>query len=175
MQDQHQIRSSSNGISRPEQLSLNLTDGVGGRHGHCPTPSGGGGYLNNCDTFKVPEGADPRLLDELGELRQQIDVLDDHLIDLLERRMQIADKIGFFKKKNNITVLQSARWDEIISKVIARGNSKGLSSELIDTIFKAIHQESINRQIRIVNNGLENNNKEKSKETSDLKDLHNKT
>jgi len=125
--------------------------------------------------LRSPDPADPRLLDELGELRQQIDVLDDHLIDLLERRMQIADKIGFFKKKNNITVLQSARWDEIISKVIARGNSKGLSSELIDTIFKAIHQESINRQIRIVNNGLENNNKEKSKETSDLKDLHNKT
>jgi len=47
---------------------LNLTDGVGGRHGHCPTPSGGGGYLNNCDTFKVPEGADPRLLD-LAEMR----------------------------------------------------------------------------------------------------------
>ncbi len=105
--------------------------------------------------LRNPDPADPRLLDELGELRQQIDIFDDHLLELLERRMEIADKIGAFKKRNNITVLQSARWDEIISKAITKGREKGLSNELIDTIFKAIHQESINRQIRIINNGLE--------------------
>ncbi|MGQ9620932.1 MAG: chorismate mutase, partial [Bacteroidales bacterium] len=89
--------------------------------------------------LRNPDPGDPRLLDELGELRQQIDIFDDHLIELLERRMEIADKIGSFKKRNNITVLQAARWDEIISKAIIKGHEKGLSSELIDTIFKAIH------------------------------------
>jgi len=107
--------------------------------------------------LRSPNPADPKLLDELGELRQQIDVFDDHLIELLEQRMQIADKIGIFKKRNNITVLQSARWDEIISKAILKGQEKGLSAELIDTVFKAIHQESINRQIRIINNGIDVN------------------
>jgi chorismate mutase len=97
---------------------------------------------------------DPKLLDVLGELRQQIDVYDDHLLDLMEKRMKIAETIGHYKKENNITILQSTRWDEIISKVVVKGKAKGLSPELIDTIFKAIHQESINHQMKVMNNGV---------------------
>jgi len=100
--------------------------------------------------------SDPKLLDVLGELRQQIDIYDDHLLDLLEKRMKVAETIGQYKKENNITILQSIRWDEIIKKVIAKGQTKGLSSEIIDTIFKAIHQESINHQTKIMNNGVDN-------------------
>jgi 3-deoxy-7-phosphoheptulonate synthase len=103
--------------------------------------------------LRNPNPSDPKLLDVLEELRQQIDIFDDHLLDLMEQRMKVAEKIGRFKKENNVTVLQSRRWDEIISKAIAKGESKGLSAELIDSIFKAIHQESINHQIKIINNG----------------------
>ena len=91
--------------------------------------------------FRNPSPSDPKLLDVLGELRQQIDVYDDHLLDLLEQRMKVAETIGRYKKENNITILQTTRWDEIINKVIERGRAKGLSAELIDAIFKAIHQE----------------------------------
>jgi chorismate mutase len=100
--------------------------------------------------------SDPKLLDVLGELRQQIDVYDEHLLDLLEQRMKVAETIGQYKKDNNITILQSTRWDEIMKKVIAKGLAKGLSSETIDTIFKAIHQESINHQMKVMNNGTFN-------------------
>jgi chorismate mutase len=103
--------------------------------------------------------SDPKLLDVLGELRQQIDVYDDHLLDLMERRMKIAETIGQYKKENNITILQSTRWYEIVNKVMAKGMAKGLSSEMIDAIFKAIHQESINHQMMVMNNGLKNPSK----------------
>jgi 3-deoxy-7-phosphoheptulonate synthase len=103
--------------------------------------------------LRSPVASDPRLLDILGELRQQIDVFDDALVDILEKRMKIAETIGQYKKENNITILQTTRWDEIIRKVMVNGVAKGLSSEMIDTIFKAIHQESINHQMRVMNNG----------------------
>jgi chorismate mutase len=106
--------------------------------------------------FRNPSPSDPRLLDVLGELRQQIDVYDDHLLDLLEQRMKVAETIGRYKKENNITILQTTRWDEIINKVIARGLAKGLSAELIDAIFKAIHQESINHQMKVMNIDVSN-------------------
>ncbi len=102
--------------------------------------------------------SDPKLLDVLGELRQQIDVFDDHLIDLMEQRMKVSETIGKYKKENNITILQSTRWDEIVKRVMIKGQSKGLSSELINNMFRAIHQESINRQMKIMNNGIENHN-----------------
>jgi chorismate mutase len=103
--------------------------------------------------IRNPVASDPKLLDILGELRQQIDVFDEHLLDLLEKRMKVAETIGQYKKANNITILQSTRWDEIINRVMSKTRAKGLSADFIDTIFKAIHQESINHQMKIMNNG----------------------
>jgi len=103
--------------------------------------------------IRNPVASDPRLLDVLGELRQQIDLFDEHLLDLLEKRMKVAETIGQYKKENNITILQTTRWDEIIKRVMSKTKAKGLSAEFIDVIFKAIHQESINHQMRVMNNG----------------------
>jgi len=103
--------------------------------------------------IRNPVASDPKLLDILGELRQQIDVFDEHLLDLLEKRMKVAETIGQYKKANNITILQSTRWDEIINRVMSKTKTKGLSAEFIDTVFKAIHQESINHQMKVMNNG----------------------
>jgi 3-deoxy-7-phosphoheptulonate synthase len=107
--------------------------------------------------LRSPVPSDPKLLDILGELRDQIDVFDDTLLDILEKRMKVAETIGQYKKENNITILQTTRWDEIIKKVMINGQAKGLSREVIDTIFKAIHQESINHQMKVMNNGLSGN------------------
>jgi chorismate mutase len=103
--------------------------------------------------LRSPVTSDPKLLDILGELRQQIDIFDDYLLDILEKRMKISEIIGQYKKDNNITILQTTRWDEIISKVMVTGQAKGLSREIIDTVFKAIHQESINHQMKVMNDG----------------------
>ncbi len=101
--------------------------------------------------LRQPLSSDSKFLDVLGELRGQIDMFDDQLIDLMEQRMHVAQTIGSFKKDNNITILQNHRWEEIIRKVIAKGQSKGLSEEFIDQLFKAIHQESINHQMKVMN------------------------
>jgi chorismate mutase len=75
--------------------------------------------------------------------------------------MKVAETIGEYKKENNITILQTTRWDEIIRKVMVKGQAKGLSKEVIDTIFKAIHQESINHQMTVMNNGMSKKPREK--------------
>jgi len=95
--------------------------------------------------------SDSNFLDKLSILRSQIDRFDEQLLDLLEQRMNVAETIGKYKKDNNITILQNQRWEEIIKKVATKGQSKGLSAEFIDQMFKAIHQESINHQMRVMN------------------------
>ncbi len=87
----------------------------------------------------------------LEDLRQQIDKFDDKQLEVLEKRMKVADKIGFYKKKNGITILQSSRWDQLLNKRIEVGDKKGLSEDFIVKIFRAIHQESINHQTKIMN------------------------
>lgn len=93
----------------------------------------------------------PSLKTDLDEYRQQIDKYDDDLLAILEERMRVAKLIGKYKKEHNMTILQPNRWDEIIKKTVDKGATFGLSEEFISTIFKAIHQESINKQIQVMN------------------------
>ena len=88
--------------------------------------------------------------DSLENLRAQINVVDGQLIDLLGKRMKVADQIGELKKEQNVAVLQSKRWNEILGNMILEGKEKGLSEEFVLKMFKAIHQESINHQENII-------------------------
>ena len=87
----------------------------------------------------------------LEKLRQQINHLDDELLQLLGQRMKIADKIGEFKKNNDITILQTNRWNEILEKAYKKGDNLGLTREFITKYFDAVHMESINHQNKIMN------------------------
>lgn len=87
----------------------------------------------------------------LAKFRVDIDEYDTKLLEILGKRMKIADKIGALKKEKNVAVLQNKRWNEILGKMILDGEEKGLSEEFILKIFKAIHQESISHQEKIIN------------------------
>ncbi|MGB3143029.1 MAG: bifunctional 3-deoxy-7-phosphoheptulonate synthase/chorismate mutase type II [Maribacter sp.] len=88
---------------------------------------------------------------KLSNLRANIDIFDNQLIETLGKRMKTADSIGALKKEKNVAVLQSNRWNEILGAMILEGESKGLSEEFVLRMFKAIHQESIRHQEKIVN------------------------
>jgi chorismate mutase len=84
-------------------------------------------------------------------MRQQINQLDDELLQLIGQRMKVADKIGQYKKDNNITILQTNRWNAILERAYQRGDKLGLSQEFITKYFDAVHMESINHQNKIMN------------------------
>ena len=86
----------------------------------------------------------------LEKLRQQINHLDDELMQILSQRMKIAEQIGQYKKENNITILQTNRWNEIIEKAFTKGEKIGLSKEFIMKYFDAVHMESINHQKKVM-------------------------
>lgn len=85
----------------------------------------------------------------LSKMRTQIDEFDGKLLEILAKRMKVADQIGALKKEKNVAILQNNRWNEILGRMILDGESKGLSEEFILKIFKAIHQESINHQEKV--------------------------
>jgi chorismate mutase len=91
-------------------------------------------------------------LSALEKLRQQINQLDDELLQVLSTRMKVAQKIGEYKKNNDITILQTNRWNEILDRAIAKGNNLGLSDEFVTKYMDAVHMESINQQNKIMNN-----------------------
>ena len=88
---------------------------------------------------------------DMEKLRAKIDITDSKILELLGNRMKVAEEIGAIKKAKNVSVLQNKRWAEILEKMVADGEDKGLSEEFIVKLFKAIHQESISHQEKIIN------------------------
>ncbi len=87
----------------------------------------------------------------LAKLRSKIDEFDGKLLDVIGKRMKVAEDIGALKKEKNVAVLQNKRWNEILEKMISEGSQRGLNEEFIIQFFKAIHQESIAHQEKIFN------------------------
>lgn len=90
-------------------------------------------------------------LTALEKLRQQINHIDDELLQLLSGRMNLAQQIGKYKKENNITILQTNRWNEILERAFQKGDKMGLSREFITRYLDAVHMESIQHQNKIMN------------------------
>ena len=66
----------------------------------------------------------------LNTMRTQIDVIDHQLIEMLGKRMKVADQIGILKKQKNVAILQSKRWNEILGKMILEGEGHQLSQRV---------------------------------------------
>jgi chorismate mutase len=89
-------------------------------------------------------------LSKLDALRKEINSKDDQLLETLSERMQIVESIGKAKKESNVAVLQNSRWQEILQNMVEKGEEQGLSKIFIEKMFKAIHQESIAHQEKII-------------------------
>ena len=101
--------------------------------------------------IRTTSTSNTKVLEHIEHLRHEIDEIDNELINLLGRRMSLAEGIGEYKKRNNISILQPSRWNEILETATAKGQIKGLSEEFMAVFLKAIHQESINHQAKVMN------------------------
>jgi len=90
-------------------------------------------------------------LDTLEDLRFKIDQYDNDIMAILQKRMEASNSIGQYKKENNMTILQSGRWETILEKQLAKSKDTNLSERFINKLFKAIHEESIAHQTEVMN------------------------
>lgn len=53
----------------------------------------------------------------LETLRNEISYLDENILELLQKRLEITDKIGKYKSENNLPIFQKSREKEILEKI----------------------------------------------------------
>lgn len=93
---------------------------------------------------------DKEFKDHLEELRKKIDNIDREIIEVLAARMSVVEKIGEFKRDNNVTTFQVKRWDEIMKNRSELAKKMNLSEAYIVEIYKIIHEESVRKQTEIM-------------------------
>lgn len=85
---------------------------------------------------------------ELAGLRSQIDSLDTMLIETLAKRMQVSKEIGEYKRQNNMPIVQTGRYNDVIQNRLELAEQLGLSEQLVKQIYQLIHEESVNIQLK---------------------------
>lgn len=88
--------------------------------------------------------------ERLTMLRQQIDMLDGELLEILGRRLNICREIGEYKLQHNMKVVQSERFNDILQKRIDTAEILNLNPEFLRAVLLAIHDESVNIQMQIL-------------------------
>lgn len=106
-------------------------------------------------TVRSSGANDPIIELRLAELRSQIDEVDEQLMLLIAKRMDVVKAIGEYKKENGLTILQLERWKEIVETRTEIGSKLGLSNHLLSDYLELIHKASIRLQSRIMNDGDE--------------------
>lgn len=101
--------------------------------------------------YRNPNTTDRTFNATIDHYRQEIDEIDNEILNLLGKRMKVAENIGQYKKDNNISILQPSRWSAILEAAVAKGATRGLSEQFISSFLKAIHQESILHQEVVMN------------------------
>ena len=75
---------------------------------------------------------------DINELRSQIDIIDDQLVKLFVERMAVSEKIGAYKKANNLPVFDPGRERAKLQDVAAKAgeNMESYTRTLYATLFE---------------------------------------
>lgn len=87
----------------------------------------------------------------LERFRSEIDKIDEELLNILFRRMDIVKKIGIYKKQHDITILQIERWNSILYSRFELAKKLGLETSFLLKLLQLVHKESIRIQTGIIN------------------------
>lgn len=93
---------------------------------------------------------DPVFDNQLERLRRMVDSIDEELLEVLAKRMRLIEKIGNYKRENNITIFQPQRLSEIRATRTEFGQKLNMEEEFIRKILKDLHDESIRFQTEIL-------------------------
>lgn len=84
--------------------------------------------------------------EQLQRLREEIDVLDGQLLQVLAARLGVANEIAKVKEKGNLAVYQPKRWEQVLQQRRRMADELGLMPEFVEEIFEKIHAESVRVQ-----------------------------
>jgi chorismate mutase len=94
----------------------------------------------------LERGGSAAFVQRMNTLREQVDQIDSHLLEMLGNRMEIVREMGKLKAEQNISTLQPHRWKEILEDRINKGASLGFDNDFVINLMQNIHEEAIRRQ-----------------------------
>jgi len=102
-------------------------------------------------TVRRPEGDEKSGTEILDLMRREIDEIDWALLEILQRRAEIATKMGHHKKSHNMTILQVNRWQELLENRLQNARNLGIDEKMVKEIYQLLHKQSFRIQSELLN------------------------
>ncbi len=77
-------------------------------------------------------------MDQLKNARKEINTIDDKLLLLLTQRMKVVKRVGEYKMKNNMPIVDKKREKEVVGFLKERAKELDLMPNQIAKIWKEI-------------------------------------
>jgi chorismate mutase len=94
-------------------------------------------------------------MEKLTEFRRQLDEMDEQLVTLLARRLNICREVAAYKIEAQIPMMQHARVKEVIQRAAQNGKSKGLSESFVAALYTLIIDEACRIEDEIIESARE--------------------
>ena len=88
---------------------------------------------------------------DLKQCREQLDIIDEKIIELFEKRMLAVKDVALYKKQNNLPIVDEEREKVMIKNNIEKFNNAELK-QYYQTILKAYLDVSKQYQINLMKN-----------------------
>lgn len=76
---------------------------------------------------------------ELEDLRNKIDALDEELLKLLGKRLEVVKEIGRYKKANGLELRDDERFKDLLAGRLKQAENLELPKELVGELYELIH------------------------------------
>lgn len=83
---------------------------------------------------------------ELENVRNDIDVVNRQILELLLQRAKLVQNVAEIKLKHNLPALQPGRYDSMLKGLLEQAKKQGLDEQMIEEIFDAIHRSALRQE-----------------------------
>lgn len=87
---------------------------------------------------------------QLQKFRKQIDEIDQEIIKLLAKRLDVVQEIAKYKKEKLLSSLQPARWQEVLDSRIEMAKKLELKEDFIKNIWEEFHRFALELEDEII-------------------------
>jgi len=97
---------------------------------------------------------------DIAELRRDINDIDDRIVELIGKRMAIAEEVGDYKRLNRVPVRDYEREARVIEAMRGRAGEVGLDADVGEAVAKVLirsaveRQQILNRDVDVIPKGI---------------------
>lgn len=81
--------------------------------------------------------------DDLDGLRKKIDSIDEELLTILAKRMEVVRAVGRYKKTHGLELRDEERLQALLNGQLERAASLDLSKEFVAELYELIHKYAL--------------------------------